>query len=236
MATYVQLINELLRRLNEVTLEVSGDGFDTVRNVQALSKDAINSSTRAILQDGQEWPFLKQTYTQTLTIGTRQYSFPADMASVDWGTFYLKKLTSANNQPRRLSPISYEEYISRFRQADDNANQTTGDSAPEHVYQTQESKFGVTPIPDKAYQIEYIYWSFPADLELYDDAAIIPDRFKHVIIDGAMMYMMRFRSNEQSAAIHQQNFQEGIKAMRRILLDDKISLRSTVLNRTSMNG
>ena len=80
MATYVQLINELLRRLNEVTLEVSGDGFDTVRNVQALSKDAINSSTRAILQDGQEWPFLKQTYTQTLTVGTRQYSFPADMA------------------------------------------------------------------------------------------------------------------------------------------------------------
>ena len=79
--------------------------------------------SRAILQDGQEWPFLKQTYTQTLTIGTRQYSFPADMASVDWGTFYLKKLTSANNQPKRLSPISYEEYISRFRQADDNANQ-----------------------------------------------------------------------------------------------------------------
>jgi len=236
MATYVQLINELLRRLNEVTLEVSGDGFDTVRNVQALSKDAINSSTRAILQDGQEWPFLKQTYVQTLTIGTSQYSFPADMASVDWGTFYLKKLTSANNQPRRLSPISYEEYISRFRQADDNANQTTGVSAPEYVYQTQESKFGVTPIPDKAYQIEYIYWSFPADLTLYDDTSIIPDRFKHVIIDGAMMYMMRFRSNEQSAAIHQQYFQEGIKAMRRILLDDKISLRSTVLNRTSMNG
>jgi hypothetical protein len=236
MSTYIELTNELLRRLNEVTLEVSGDGFDTVRNVQALSKDSINNSIRAILQDGQEWPFLKQTYTQTLTIGTSQYAFPADMASVDWGTFYLKKLGSANNQPKRLSPISYEEYVSRFRQNDDNVDLTVGDSATEYVYQTYEAKFGVTPVPNKAYEVEYIYWSFPADMTLYDDVTVIPTRFKHVIVDGAMMYMMRFRSNEQSAAIHQQNFQDGIKSMRRILLDDKLSLRSTVLQRSSGNG
>ena len=44
MATYVVLVNELLRRLNEVTLDTAGDGFDTVRNVQALAKDAVNNS------------------------------------------------------------------------------------------------------------------------------------------------------------------------------------------------
>ena len=71
MATYVSLVNELLRRLNEFPLDIAGDGFDSVRNVQALAKDAINSSVRLILQDGQEWPFLKNTYTQTLTAGTR---------------------------------------------------------------------------------------------------------------------------------------------------------------------
>ena len=41
MATYVALTNELLRRLNEVTLDIAGDGFGTVRNVQAAAKDAI---------------------------------------------------------------------------------------------------------------------------------------------------------------------------------------------------
>ena len=55
MATYVTLVNELLRRMNEVTLDIAGDGFDSVRNVQALAKDAVNSSIRLILQDGQEW-------------------------------------------------------------------------------------------------------------------------------------------------------------------------------------
>jgi hypothetical protein len=236
MATnYVTLVNKVLVRMNEVLLDVAGDGFDAVRNVQALAKDAVNNSIRLILQDGQEWPFLKQTYTQALTAGTRQYSFPADMSTVDWDTFYLKRLTSRDNEPVALRPISYEEYIQRFRGRDDTGD-ASGDGAPQYVYQTFEGKFGVTPVPDDAYEVEYVYWSYPTDLTQYNDTCIIPSRFDHVIIDGAVMFMMRFRSNEQSAAIHQNNFQDGIKAMRRLLLDDDLAVRSTVINRVAVNG
>ena len=235
MATYVSLVNELLRRLNEVPLDIAGDGFDTVRNVQALAKDAINSSVRLILQDGQEWPFLKKTYTQVLTPATRQYDFPADYSSVDWDTFYIKQLASQSNGPRRLKPISYENYIQSYRTSDDTGDLDNGDDAPFIVYQTFEEKFGVTPVPNAAYEVEYVYWSYPADLSLYDDVCIIPDRFKHTLIDGAMMYMMRFRSNEQSAAMHQSNFEDGIKAMRRVLMDDAIEVRSTMINRVAVS-
>jgi len=231
MATYVTLVNELLRRLNEVTLDTAGDGFDAVRNVQALAKDAINNSIRNILQTGQEWPFLKVTYTQTLTAGTRLYDFPADFASVDWDTFYIKQLDSTSNTPSFLPTISFEEYTQRYRGLDDQADSGSGISAPQRVYQTYESKFGVTPVPDNSYEIEYVYWKFPADLVLFNDTCLIPDRFNHVLIDGAMMYMMRFRSNDQSAAIHQQNFDNGIRSMRRILMDDPLDIRSTVVQR-----
>jgi len=235
MATYITLVNELLRRLNEVTLDTGGDGFDTVRNVQALAKDAVNSSIRLILQDGQEWPFLKTTYTQTLSVGTRQYAFPADYSSADWDTFYLKKLSSENNSPMPLSVISYEQYIQNVRPSDDTGDQVNGDGPPALVYQTLGTSFGVSPIPDAAYEIEYVYWKFPTDLSAFNDVAIIPDRFKHVVIDGAMMFMMRFRSNEQSAAMHQNNFEDGIKTMRRVLIDDTLFVRSTVVgdSRTS---
>ena len=235
MATYVTLVNELLRRLNEVTLDTAGDGFDTVRNVQALAKDAVNSSIRLILQDGQEWPFLKTTFTQTLSVGTRQYDFPADYSSTDWDTFYLKKLASENNSPMPLSTISYEQYIQNVRPSDDSGDQVNGDGPPALVYQTLGTAFGVSPIPDAAYEIEYIYWKFPTDLTAFNDVAIIPDRFKHVVIDGAMMFMMRFRSNEQSAAMHQNNFEDGIKTMRRVTFDDTLFVRSTVVgdSRTS---
>ena len=230
MATYVALTNELLRRLNEVTLDIAGDNFDTVRNVQALAKDAINNSIRNIIQTGQEWPFLKTTYTQTLTAGTKEYSFPSDYSSADWETFYLKKLSSANNTPMHLPTITYDEYIQKHRQVDDTGN-AAGIAAPRLIYQTNESKFGVTPIPNAAYEVEYVYWSYPVDLSVYSDVAVIPDRFKHVIIDGAMMYMMRFRSNDQSAALHQQNFEEGIKSMRRVLIDEPLTVRSTVIQK-----
>ena len=239
MATYVALVNQLLTRLNEVTLATTGSGFDDVRNVQALAKQAINNSIRNILQTGQEWPFLKTTYTQTLTVGTREYSFPSDYSSADWDTFYLKKLSSVGNSPMNLKAMSYEEYIQSFRAADDEGDTVNGDGAPVRIYQTLGESFGVTPTPNAAYEIEYTYWSYPADLSLYDDVCVIPDRFKHVVVDGAMMFMMRFRSNEQSAAMHQKNFEDGIKSMRRVLMDDPLSVRSTVVSRSrtsSFNG
>mgnify|MGYP003115463568 CR=1 FL=1 len=230
--TYITLCNDLLRRMNEVTLTVSGDGFSTAKNVQAIAKDAINNSIREILQDGHQFPFLKTTKSQTLTAGTKTYDFESDMASVDWDTFYLNELTSASNTPKALPTITFENYTQKYRALEDAAG-TGGRTAPSLVYQTAEEKFGVTPIPDAAYVIEYVYYKFPDDLSLFSDTMIIPDRFKYIIIDGAMVYMMRFRSNEQSAQIHQQKFKEGIKVMRRLLLDDPISMRSTMINRTN---
>ena len=231
MSTYVQLTNELLRRLNEVPLDTAGDGFTTVRNVQAAAKDAVNSSLREIYQNGQEWPFLKNTYTQTLTAGTRQYSFPADYSTVDWETFYLKKHSTQENQPRVLKPLTYEDYTTNHRPKDDEGDQTNGMTAPEHVYQTFGDAFGVTPIPDSDYEVEYTYWSIPSTFTEYNDTCVIPERFNHVILDGAMAYMMQFRSNAQSAGMHQQKFDFGIRSMKRILFDDEIYLRSTVIER-----
>ena len=228
--TYITLVNDLLRRLNEVTLATSGDGFSTAKNVQAIAKDAINNSIREILQDGHQFPFLKTTQTQTLTAGTGTYDLPDDMASVDWETFYLQALSSAGNTARSLPTIPFEEYVRIYKALEENSG-TGARTSPDLVYQTSEEKFGVTPLPDAAYVVEYVYYKFPADLSAFDDTMIIPDRFKYIIIDGAMVYMMRFRSNEQSAQIHQAKFQEGIKAMRRLLLDDPLFIRSSMINR-----
>jgi hypothetical protein len=227
MSTYVSLTNELLRRLNEVPLDAAGDGFDTVRNVQAAAKDAINSSLREVYQVGMEWPFLKTTYTQTLTAGVNEYPFPSDYSRVDWETFYIKKLSAENNSPQLLNVISYEEYLKNHRPQNDTGTQAT----PSLVYQTFGESFGVTPTPNAGYEVEYVYWSSPSSLTLYNDVCTVPERFNHIIIDGAMAYMMSFRSNEQSAAMHSQKFEQGIRHMKRILFDDELRLRSIVVER-----
>ena len=87
----------------------------------------------------------------------------------------------------------------------------------------------MTPKSDQAYEIEYKYWKFPADLVEATDTCVVPSRFDNVIIDGAMTYMMLYRSNEQSAAIHRDRFEQGIKSMRRLLMDEPLSMRSTMI-------
>ena len=224
MATYLNLVNELLRRLNEV--EISEEDFGSTKNVQSLAKDSINSSIREILQEAQEWPFTLVTYEQTLSVGTKTYAFPSDYSKADWESFYLKNTNTTD--PGVLKPLSYDEYLSNRRAGDDTSG-LDGYTKPLNVYKTQEEKFGVTPVPDTSYVVEYKYWKFPNDLVLSSDVCIIPDRFKHIIIDGAMMYLMYFRSNEQSAQLHKDKFKVGIKSMKRLVVDSKDSILSTVL-------
>jgi hypothetical protein len=231
--TFLNLTNELLRRLNEVQVDTTD--FANVRNVQALAKDAINNSVRTILQSAQEWPFALTTKAQTLTAGTNTYAFPTDLSSVDWESFYIKQLASKENTPQKLPVLTYPDYISKYRPYDDESG-ASGQQVPLRIFQTQESKFGVSPVPDDEYVIEYKYWSFPSSMTSATSTCIIPSRFDHVIIDGAMMYMMRFRSNDQSAQIHQAAFEEGIKMMRRLLVDDQNYLRSTYITRYRYNS
>jgi hypothetical protein len=227
MTTFINLTNELLRRLNEV--EISLSDFVGIKNVQSLAKDAINSSIREILQDSQEWPFTLVTYEQSLTAGVGTYSFPADFSKVDWDTFYLT--TTNNTSPSFLNTIKYDTYLKEVR-ANDEVAGAAGYTLPVNVYKTQETKFGITPVPDKAYTVEYRYWKFPADLAAAEDVCIIPNRFKHVVIDGAMMYMMQFRSNDQAYQLHSVKFAEGIKTMRRLNVDSYEYVTSTALRGT----
>ena len=212
--------------MGEVTLDSTE--FDGARNIQALAKNAVNSSIRELMHGAQEWPFALTTNTQTLTVGTGQYSFPSNTSVVDWESFYLKKLTAADNDPTRLSVLTYTDYLDNHRPRED-MNGTGGYGPAIAVYQTQESKFGVTPIPDQAYQIEYKYWSFPVDLSSSTDVCIVPDRFTSVLLDGAMFYMLMFRSNEQGATMYKEKFDTGVRTMRRLLLDEPMYMRSTII-------
>ena len=226
MSDFVTLTNLVLTRLNEVPLDTGGEGFATVRNVQSLAKNAVNNAIFEICQVGQEWPFLKATQTDTLVSGTSIYDFPADYSSADYGSFFLKRDDTLGSDPRALSPLTFEQFTNRYRSLDDSDD--TG-AIPSFVYQTYDEKYGVYPKPNAAYQVEYQYWKVPTALNLYTDECIIPARFNHVIVTGAMVYMMRFRSNTESAVMHQQALNEGINTMRRVLMDEPLDAKSTMI-------
>jgi len=50
------------------------------------------------------------------------------------------------------------------------------------------------------------------------------------------VYMMIYRSNEQSASIHQARFDQGIKTMRRLFLDEPLYVTSTAVSSKPLTG
>ena len=70
---------------------------------------------------------------------------------------------------------------------------------------------------------------FQDDLSAHGDTMVIPDRFKHVVVDSAMFYALMFRGNTQDAVILKERADEGIKAMRSMLINRYHYMRSYMI-------
>jgi hypothetical protein len=223
---YIGLVNEVNRRLNEV--ELTSINFSTAKGFYAQVKDSVNSSIRDINQTHYEWPFNHSVVDTTLTVGTTRYAFPANTGSIDFDSFRIKENSALGNATVKLIPVSYEDYLDNSVDQE-YADNTTKREVPRAVFQTPSLQWGVTPPPDQAYQIVYEYYSVPVDLEDPTDSPSIPERFRHVIIDGAMYHAYMFRSNEQAASLAKAKFEEGLKRMRTILINRYVYMRSTAI-------
>jgi hypothetical protein len=226
--TFLTLVNDTLKRLNEVQL--TSDEFPTAIGFHASVKDAVNIALDEIGQEQFGFPFNHQTGTLTLVAGTSVYSSESNMKVVDWDSFRITKDEAENIQAVRLRQINYDTYLQRFYIRDGNAGTADYDT-PNYVYKTLDNRIGLTPIPDKAYSIEYDYYQYQTALSNATDTMAVPDQFKNVVIDGAMYHCYMFRDNSQQATLAQQRFIRGIENMRKLLTNNFTDLRDTRVNR-----
>ena len=222
---FLGLVNAMNRRLNEV--ELTSSNFATATGFYSQAKDAVNAAIRYINQSEYFWSFNHTTKEQTLVANTSRYAFPTDAKVINFNTFRIKENTTLGNSTTRLTEIVYEDYLDRF--VDQEYNSSTGQGVPRHVAQAPDLKFIMTPEPDKAYELVFEYYTFPTDLSATTDAPTIPERFQHVIVDGAMHYGYLFRGNTQDAMVMKEKFDEGIKYMRSQLINRTPYVRSYML-------
>ena len=222
---FLGLVNAMNRRLNEV--ELTSSNFATATGFYSQAKDAVNAAIRYVNQSEYFWSFNHTTKEQTLVANTSRYAFPTDAKVINFNTFRIKENTTLGNSTTRLTEIVYEDYLDRF--VDQEYNSSTGQGVPRHVAQAPDLKFIMTPEPDKAYELELEYYTFPTDLSATTDAPTIPERFQHVIVDGAMHYGYLFRGNTQDAMVMKEKFDEGIKYMRSQLINRTPYVRSYML-------
>ena len=210
------------RRLNEV--ELTSSNFATATGFYSQAKDAVNAAIRYLNQSEYFWAFNHNTKEQTLVANTSRYAFPTDAKIVNFNTFRIKENTTLGNATTRLTEIAYEDYLDRY--VEQEYNTSSGQGVPTQVAQAPDLKFILTPEPDKAYELVFEYYSFPTDLSATTDAPTIPERFQHVIVDGAMHYGYLFRGNTQDAMVMKEKFDEGIKHMRSQLINRTPYVRS----------
>ena len=219
---FLGLVNAINRRLNEV--ELTSSNFATATGFYSQAKDAVNAAIRYLNQSEYFWAFNHNTKEQTLVANTSRYAFPTDAKIVNFNTFRIKENTTLGNATTRLTEIAYEDYLDRY--VEQEYNTSSGQGVPTQVAQAPDLKFILTPEPDKAYELVFEYYSFPTDLSATTDAPTIPERFQHVIVDGAMHYGYLFRGNTQDAMIMKEKFDEGIKHMRSQLINRTPYVRS----------
>lgn len=221
---FLSLVNDVTLRINETQLTSSN--FSTATGFYPQIKEAVNSSLRHINQAHFFWPYNHNTEEQTLEAGTSRYALPDNAKYVDFGSFRVKRDSALNvGQGKRLQQLTYSEYLDTYIDQEYETDSTKG-SVPRNVVRTPDQEFAIVPMPNAAFEIEYEYYMEPVDLELYSDIPTIPEQFRHVIVDGAMYYAYMFRDNIEMASLSQSKFENGIKHMRTLLVNENAYFRA----------
>jgi len=238
--TFLELTNELLRELNEIVLTSSN--FSAAVGIQAHAKDCINRAYLDIVNEEPQWPFLATGESGTTdpmygnvsvqtTAATRWYELKAasssavnDYGSIDWNNFYVTTVgVSGETAPyvsRNLNFITTEKWkdFRRTQENSDDADQATG-GTPKFVIRSPDSrKFGLSPIPDKAYKVWFFAYDLPTQLDAHGDAVVFPDMYKTVLLSKARYYTHQFKDNPQMAVFALDDYKKGLKSMRENLL------------------
>ena len=102
---------------------------------------------------------------------------------------------------------------------------------PRSIVRTPDNNYLLHPYPDKAYTLNFDYFTFPSDLSAHGDTTTIPDRFAPVIVDGATAYVYQYRGELNQYQLNFERFEQGIKNMQSLLINKFEYVRSTVVLR-----
>ena len=95
--TFLELINAVLREVNEVELTTIGSS----RGIQT-SKDFINKAQRDIINSEVEWPFTIVSASFTTTASTAEYTPPTNVKTIDFDTFTVQESTTTAEKKFRF--------------------------------------------------------------------------------------------------------------------------------------
>ena len=239
--TYLDLTNQALRELNEIPL--TSANFTSAVGLQQFVKDSINKSIFDIANEEPQLPFFSAgvsgstdpfygNVTVPTVAGQRWYvlksgssNITTDYASIDWDDFFITTVNvSGESAPfvsNGLKFITLDEWNRYYRDQenlDDADSQNFGE--PIRVYRSPDNrKFGLSPIPDKIYNVHFYAFEKPTALSAHGDTITFPEQYSNVITARTRYYVWQFKDSPQQAAFALEDFKKGMKQMKSNLLN-----------------
>ena len=239
--TYLDLTNEVLRELNEIPLTAAN--FANATGFQKFVKDTVNKSIFDIANEEPQLPFFSAgvsgatdpfygNVTVETVAGQRWYTLKAgsssittDYASIDWDDFYVTTINvSGETAPyvskglRFLTLDDWKRYYRDSENEDDANSQTYGE--PKFVIKSPDSrKFGLSPIPDKVYNVHFYAFVRPTALSAYDDTMVLPEQYSNIVTARMRYYVWQFKESPQQAAFALDDYKKGMKSMKSNLMN-----------------
>lgn len=209
---FLELVNDLNKRLNEVPL--NSDNFGGASGFYGTAKDAVNAALNEVYRDAFQWPFTYTSVTTPLVVDQSTYTYPSNVKSASFDTFRIKGDSSKNVMTIRLRLIDYEEYLNNHGDADFNPSRYS--SVPRLICRRPNKSFTIFPPPNDDYEIVYDAYTIPSDLVMWDDVPVLPEEFRHILTDGSVGYGYLFRGDPEGAGSILQKFKEGVKDFRKL--------------------
>jgi len=222
---YKTLVNELLVELNEP--EVT-----TVASAVGIQKQVANVVNRAYFDivdavDDWSWlssdvpddPYYGNTIVPTVA-GQRFYllkagsaNIDADFDSVNWDMFTLVD-TNAPFTINKLPFTTLTEWRSNYAKAEEAAARTNNYATPLRVIRSSDGRrFGLSPIPDKVYNIHFFAYNRPSALSADTDTVLFPEQYKPVLLARARYYLYQFKDNIAQSQLALDEYKKGLQNM-----------------------
>ena len=223
--TYLAMANELLVEINEPELTA-------ITGAVGVQKQVANCVNRAYFDivdavDNWEWlsddipdaPYYGNTIVPTV-IGQRWYLSKAgstgvdgDFDSVNWDMFTLVD----TNSPYTINKLGFTTlttWRSNYAQSEETAARTSQYGVPLRVIRSSDGRrFGLSPIPDKIYNIHFFAYNRPAALSADTDTVLFPEQYKPVLLARARYYIYQFKDNIAQSQLALDEYKKGLQSM-----------------------
>ena len=137
----------------------------------------------------------------------------SSVCTTNSGTWTATHTSPYSRQNLNFIPI--EVWKKFYRESDDNAKDTGVYGQPVRVIMSPDGrKFGLSPLPDKAYRIYFYAWEQIAELSAHSDEIKYSEQWSSVLLSKARYYRLQCKENVELSSMALEEYKKGIRLMR----------------------